>query len=100
MPWYLDPRIVPAANGAYQDFVAAGLRPRITSATRSRQEQAILYERYQRGLSQLPAAPPGRSKHEFGLAFDCVTTNPQLAGQIAGRWGLKWRASDPVHFEV
>lgn len=99
MSWYLAPCLVPTANGFYRALEQAGLKPRITSATRTRQEQAILYERYLRGLSSLPAAPPGRSLHERGLAFDIVTTNPQLAGTLGRRFGLRWGASDPVHFE-
>lgn len=100
MSWYLDPALVPRANAFYRALESAGLKPRITSATRSRQEQTILYERYLRGLSRLPAAPPGRSKHEFGLAFDVVTSRPEVAGAMARSFGLTWSASDPVHFEA
>lgn len=100
MSWYLAPQLVPRANSFYRALEQAGLKPRITSATRSRQEQAILYERYLRGMSRLPAAPPGRSLHERGLAFDIVTTNPAVAGAMWGRMGGRWFASDPVHFEV
>lgn len=100
MSWYLADCLVPRANSFYWALESARLRPRITSATRTRQEQTILYERKLRGMSVLPAAAPGRSLHERGLAFDIVTTNPQLAGMIAAYYGLRWRPSDPVHFEA
>lgn len=77
-----------------------GVNPRVTSVYRSRGKQRILYERYMRGESELPAAPPGKSKHQYGLAFDIVTDNPQLAGEAWKYMGGKWWSSDPVHFEV
>lgn len=92
--------LVPYARALYYASQRAGLKPRITSVYRSPQQQAVLYQRYLRGLSMLPAAPPGRSKHQLGLAFDMVTTNPELVGRTWLAWGGKWWPSDPVHFEV
>jgi len=81
----------------------------VTSARRSRQDQERLYARYLSGQSGIPAAPPGRSAHEWGLAFDVARigidplTDPLLAAvgrywnSLGGRWG---GARDPVHFGV
>lgn len=96
----LEPWLIPAAEALYVVAMNAGLRPRITSVRRSRQQQEVLYERYLRGMSTLPAAPPGLSKHEYGLAFDMVTDNPAAVGAVWNAAGGKWRASDYVHFEV
>ncbi|MCI0372640.1 MAG: D-alanyl-D-alanine carboxypeptidase family protein [candidate division NC10 bacterium] len=99
MPW-----LVPYAAYLFDTAAGAGLRPRVTSVFRTRQDQARLWDRYQRGLSRLPAAPPGRSKHERGLAFDMTVQPPELAAavgrlwqQMGGRWGGQ---RDPVHFEA
>lgn len=78
---------------------------RITSTIRSRAEQARLYRRYLAGLSRFPAAPPGSSLHEKGLAIDIVAGSDTLRTlgrewQSLGpqfRWGGD---SDPIHFEI
>lgn len=83
---------------------APGVRWRITSTKRSTSEQAALFRTAkQRGL---PAAPPGRSKHERGRAVDIVFTPPDfapVAGEVwealGGKWGGRFKAYDPVHFE-
>jgi hypothetical protein len=88
--------------------IDAGLTPpRITSVLRSRVEQERLYNKFLAGESELPAAKPGTSKHEKGLAFDLATpdTDPwddELLPVLGAMWneaGGTWRASDPVHFE-
>ena len=74
----------------------------ITSVRRSRTEQLRLW--YNRGNNPYPVAPPGTSKHEYGLAWDMVGPQEDLeqAGQIweamGGRWG--GRFGDPIHFEA
>lgn len=82
----------------------AGPYVSITSTRRSRRQQSLLYRRYLRGQSRFPAAPPGRSKHEQGLAFDLYGDRDVLnqLGQIWERWGGRWggRFNDPIHFEV
>jgi len=45
-----------------------GLTVQILSGTRTFAEQAILFERHQQGGPQ--AARPGRSNHNFGIAWD------------------------------
>jgi hypothetical protein len=92
--------IVPYAVYLYETAERYGLKPRVTSVWRSTQQQAVLYQRYRAGLSSLPAAPPGLSKHERGLAFDMVTSDPAAVGALWRRMGGRWFPSDPVHFEV
>ena len=81
-----------------------GIRPRVTSTTRSCSNQRRLYERYRRGESIYPAAPPGRSLHNIGMAFDVAGTPEEL--RALGHWweslGFFWggRVNDPIHFAV
>ncbi len=55
------------------------------------------------GQSILPAAPPGSSKHELGLAIDIVFPTDEgfaTAVDAAEEFGLRWAGpDDPVHFE-
>lgn len=91
--------LVSAARGA-------GLSPTVTSTKRSSVKQRQLYENWQRGRSPYPAAPPGTSLHEHGLAFD-MTVRPMSALKACGEaWealgkGFRWggRFGDPIHFE-
>jgi hypothetical protein len=96
----LEPWLQPYAKAFlnYLDYLRES--PRITSVFRSGRQQALLYERYRRGQSRLPAAPPGRSYHQYRRAMDVVTRHPELAGSIWKQMGGRWWASDPVHFEV
>lgn len=102
----LVPELRPAAYALLQVAQKAGLRPRVTSVRRSRSEQAALYARFLRGESDLPAAPPGTSQHEHGLAFDMVlaegyrTPNQAALGALWRSWGGRWESADPVHFFV
>lgn len=77
----------------------------ITSERRSRKTQRDLYRDYLAGRSRYPAAPPGTSAHELGLAFDAVveprswqTAYGELWERMGGRWG--GRFNDPIHFEL
>lgn len=77
----------------------------VTSTRRSQADQARLYRAYRAGRSRYPAAPPGTSAHELGLAFDAVVTPSQyqpaygaLWERIGGEWGGRY--SDPVHFQL
>jgi LAS superfamily LD-carboxypeptidase LdcB len=96
----LQPWAIPYAQYLYQVAEYNGLRPRITSVFRTYQQQAVLYQRYLRGMSSLPAAPPGRSLHERGLAFDMVTDYPEALGAVWNSMGGRWFAADPVHHEI
>lgn len=104
----LQPWLQPYADYLLEVAEYNGWRPVVTSVFRSYARQAVLYERYRRGQSDLPAAPPGRSKHQHGLAFDLVADQRSgyrswrqtELGRLWQRMGGKWYASDPVHFEV
>ncbi len=95
----VDPRL--------REFVFYALRThpsvRFTSGFRTRAEQSRLFARRRRNPRGLPAAPPGRSKHERGLAVDLAGSFADLrmlasAGTVLGiQWG---GPIDPVHFEL
>jgi len=105
----LSPWLVPYAEyllyiGKYNDS-----RLLVTSARRDRNEQARLYARYISGQSTIPAAPPGRSRHEFGEAFDLARIGidphsdpllPWLGGVWTSWGGTYGGARDPVHFGI
>lgn len=84
-----------------------GLGPvSINSVYRSPQKQAVLYDRYLRGLSEYPVAPPGTSLHEHGLAFDMnvrqggSSPSQEWLGRVWASWGGAWSPQDPIHFYV
>lgn len=89
-----------ALDGAVRE---SGLQGRFTSTLRTSAEQTRLYRRFLAGASQFPAAPPGASAHEYGLAFDYVVqpydVQPQL-GALWRSWGGGWSQSDAIHFEL
>ena len=100
----LLPELRPYANELLRIAGSARLNPRITSARRTRAQQAKLYRSYLAGASHYPVAPPGTSSHEYGWAFDLVTSPMEsLAelGEIWESWGGVWggRFNDEVHFE-
>ena len=88
----------------------AGLRATVTSVHRSRAKQRRLYRDWQAGKSPFPAAPPGCSAHEFGLAFDVVIRKGRdldldalrELGHLWESWGGVWggRFKDPIHFSA
>lgn len=101
----MEPHLARAMIALYNAANAVGLRPQITSTVRSAREQAKLYAAYKAGRSRYPAAPPGRSSHARGLAFDMTVTPRsalsvlgQLWESIGGTWGGRFR--DPIHFEL
>lgn len=97
----LQPWLRPYAEGLYDLARQYSMQPRITSVFRSHGEQQRLYDRYRQGLSDLPAAPPGKSQHQYGLAFDMVVREPTdqaWLGQVWNAWGGRWVAGDRVHF--
>lgn len=98
----LQPFLRPWAAWLVSVAPYAGARTvRVTSVRRSRAQQAALYRNYLAGRSSFPAAPPGRSKHELGLAFD-VVTEPFSALHTLGHWwtslGGEWSRTDAIHF--
>lgn len=81
---------------------ATGQPLTLTSGKRSRAKQADLYALYRRGEG-LPAARPGTSAHEFGLALDYSTRRDlyPVMWRLARSLGfvtLGWH--DPVHVEA
>jgi len=104
----LDPRLVPWAKYLYRIGKFNDGRLVVTSARRSMAKQQRLYNAYIRGVSKIPAAAPGRSLHQFGLAFDLARigkdplTDPLLAdlGRLWESWGGRHGGiRDPVHFQ-
>lgn len=96
----LDPEFRPWAQYLVDVAKYYGLKPRVTSTYRSLREQARLYDRYLRGQSQFPAALPGHSMHNYGLALDLVSEDNAWLGQLWNSWGGRWNTGDSVHFEV
>jgi len=88
-----------------------GIQVKVTRARSSRTTQARLWREYQAalaaGIPHLPAAPPGHSQHEKGLAFDMIVTGGPVSLEQLGRaWaaagqGRRWGGAfhDPVHFD-
>lgn len=72
----------------------------VTSTYRSKTEQRRLYAN--RANNRFPVAPPGRSYHEYGRAFDCVGDDATLAaaGAVWKSWGGTWSAADRIHFQA
>lgn len=99
----LQPDVRERARVALERARQAGLRVTVTSGYRSMREQKRLYDRWiARGRTGLPAARPGSSTHNFGLAFDAVVAGGRLPEfvRIAECAGLKWAGRrDPVHFD-
>src|SRR5262250_252690 len=99
----LQPYLRPYAEWLVSAAPYAGARTwRVTSVKRSRAQQQQLYSNWLAGRSAFPAAPPGRSKHEYGLAFDMVTEPFSVLSTLGEWWktlGGVWSPSDPIHFE-
>lgn len=104
----LDPRLAPWAKYLYQVGKYYDPLLVVTSSRRSLAKQQRLYSDWIRGISKIPAAPPGRSLHGYGLAFDLARIgkdplgDPLLAwlGQLWESWGGRWGGiRDPVHFQ-
>ena len=81
----------------------------VTSARRSYWKQMRLYDDWISGKSKIPAAPPGKSKHQKGEAFDLASIGvdpfEDESLPILGYWwsyygGYYGGPKDPVHFGV
>lgn len=57
---------------------------------------------YNRANNPYPVAPPGRSFHELGRAWDMVGPDEQLraAGAVWRSWGGTWSEIDKIHFQA
>jgi len=105
----LDARLYPWAKWLRDVGIYYDSRIVVTSAYRSMASQQRLYDRWRMGMSTLPAAPPGRSLHQYRLAFDLARAgvDPReddllmrlgaIWTQVGGTWG---GSADPVHFAV
>lgn len=100
----LHPSFAPWARWLYACAEYNRLSPRVTSTYRSLSDQQRLRSRYEMGESRYPAAKPGCSQHNYGLAFDMVSQNNAWLGRVwesvGGRWGGTFSNYDPVHFGV
>jgi len=97
----LNPQVRPYFQWLYEVGKHLGLKPTITSTLRTREEQQALYERYKAGKSRFPAAPPGKSLHEHGLAMDLVSQDNELLARYWKHYlGGFWSPTDSVHFDV
>ena len=117
---YVDPHISQNFSAAMMSMKRSGIAPKVTSAWRSREDQARLHNcsrssqcrRAHPGLYY--ALPPGQSMHEAAFAVDIsgVASGPRGAKrltprgrrivQVMQRNGFKWRygLADPAHFEA
>lgn len=96
----LQPWLRPYAEWLYGQSRGAS----VTSVYRSVSEQSRLYRRYLAGQHPYPVAPPGKSLHNFGRAWDMVASDAELRrlGELWERMGGRWggRFHDPIHFEA
>jgi hypothetical protein len=100
----LSPGLARALQQAATEYnQITGKTVEVTSAVRDSAKQAELYQAYVSGNSKFPAAPPGSSKHEKGLAVDIsqgVADEMDRMGLLS-KYGLSRPvANDPVHLEV
>lgn len=97
----LDERLRQHAEQTFSYARSIGLHPVPTSSRRTEQEQRRLYDTYIRGKAKYPAAPPGQSAHQWGVAFDSVVPASELAAWTAVRRAFGWLApdTDTVHAE-
>jgi hypothetical protein len=106
----LDPDLAPYAAALVDYATLAGYRPRVSSTVRSFSSQAKLYRTYVAGRSRYPAAPPGRSAHNYGWAMDVVLDvggagayrdcGDYWENELGGTWGGRFGNPDEIHFEL
>jgi len=98
----LEPRTRLSLRMAIEDSIREGIQFFITSTVRSFAEQLRLFLRFKAGQSRFPAAPPGKSTHQRGIAVDLVPKDPSALDDVVElmfRHGFKWAGpSDRVHF--
>lgn len=98
----LNAEIRPYAEYAVQIGHYYGLKPVITSTFRGWAEQTRLRQRYEEGRSKWPAARPGNSAHNYGLAFDSWVPDDQMElwAQIRKYVGFNVPDGDIIHAAV
>lgn len=86
----------------YADWLLGQSRAqlRVTSTFRSYSEQLALWNN--RKNNPYPVAPPGRSYHQLGRAFDVVGPSAELhrLGALWLRLGGTWSPRDEIHFQA
>lgn len=86
------------------DVRRRGIAIRVTSTYRDPRKQQSLYEAWiRRGKTGLPAARPGLSTHEYGVAFDASwdKRHDATVAAVARQHGLVWFGpGDRVHFDI
>ncbi len=101
----LDPALQRGLDYMKQVARQYGVGFTVTSTRRSVTDQRRLYRAYVSGRSKYPAAPPGTSAHELGLAFDAVVQPERYQSWFGALWerlGGEWggRYNDEVHFQL
>lgn len=101
-----------AAEFAMQVAALNGIRPTVTSVTRTFTNQARLRRNFERCVAtgrfpsppdcRFPANRPGDSSHNYGFAFDTVVPAAQQATWDAIRRWVGWRVpdNDLIHAEL
>lgn len=89
-------------RAALVDLRRAGISVTTTSTRRTTAEQSRLFQAFLAGKARFPAARPGTSTHELGIAVDLVPQTPKALPAvilIMKRHGFKWAGlRDRVHF--
>lgn len=103
--WGLQPDFALKAATLYAALWMAGLNPRITSGLRDPAKQAAMRAAWDRGDRQgLRARPAKSSTHTEGIGIDIVSSNEQLAADIAQALGLRagyyFKTPDPGHYDM
>lgn len=105
----LQPWLQPWARWIYDYGRSFNPKLVVTSARRDYAKQVTLYMMWQTGASDIPAAPPGQSKHQLGEAFDLASVGVDPFDDWSLPWlGYYWQyygglyggTADPVHFGV
>lgn len=101
----LDPVFRTVALQHQRRVIGRGVSFAFRSTRRSVAEQATLFETLEPGQ----AAPPGKSLHEIGFAYDIVgptnSTQWDIAGSEGKALGLRWGGDfqtvrEPWHFQA
>jgi hypothetical protein len=101
----MDPDLLQGMRELEQWLGSQNILTTITSTVRSSREQQFLWDRYQKGQADFPAAPPGHSAHEYGWAFDMIVSPVAYQAAVGRAWVQYWGGTyggkkDPVHFEL
>ena len=97
----LDPKLATIAKNLPKVAKSLGFSARVTSGYRSYKKQKELYINWKNGYSPYPAARPGTSDHEIGMAIDVLSDNQDALVTLLTQAGLFWAGpTDPIHFSA